>query len=351
MIVHARAPLRIGLAGGGTDVSPYCDMYGGCVLNATIDRHAYAILTPLAEKKVIFKTHDRSGFLELPLAFPLEKDGKFDLHIAVYNAIIGAYNDGVPLPLELKTFCQVPAGSGLGSSSTLVVAMIKAFVEYLNLPLDDYDIARLAFHVERVDCRLQGGRQDQFSATFGGINFMEFYAQDKVIVNPLRIKNWILCEMEASLLLFFSGVSRASANVIASQSERVAQKEKDALEATHALKQEAISMKECLLRGDFEGIVTTMRRGWENKKRTSPLISTSHLESIYATAMENGALAGRISGAGGGGFMLFFVPVERRLDVARALSKFDGQASGCHFTKSGAQAWKIFSQSGSSPRP
>jgi D-glycero-alpha-D-manno-heptose-7-phosphate kinase len=219
--------------------------------------------------------------------------------------------------------------------------MIRAFVELLNLPMDDYAIAHLAYKIERIDCGLQGGRQDQYSATFGGFNFMEFYADERAIINPLRIKNWILCELEASLVLFFTGVSRESARIIADQSGNVKAGAADALEAMHGIKREALVMKECLLRGDFAGLVDSMRLGWENKKRSAKTVSNPHIDEIYEVALKAGALAGKVSGAGGGGFMLFFVPTERRMDVIRALNRFNGLVSNCHFTKHGTQAWRL----------
>jgi D-glycero-alpha-D-manno-heptose-7-phosphate kinase len=219
--------------------------------------------------------------------------------------------------------------------------MIRAFVELLNLPLDDYEIAHLAFRIERVDCELQGGRQDQYSATFGGFNFMEFYADDRAVVNQLRIKHWIICELEASLILFFTGISRESAKIIAEQSDNIQAGAVSALEAMHGMKHEAIIMKECLLRGDFAGLVESMRMGWENKKRSAKTVSNAHINEIYDAAIIAGAQAGKVSGAGGGGFMLFFAPSEQRMNVIRALNRFDGQVSNCHFTKSGAQAWRI----------
>lgn len=341
MLVRARAPLRLGLAGGGTDVSPYCDTHGGYVLNGTIDRYAYAVLRPLEESAVRFVATDQQGQVICPQEPVLPLDGKLNLHKAVYNHMVQHFNHGRPLALELSTFCDAPVGSGLGSSSTLVVAMIKAFVELLNLPLDDYAIAHLAYKIERVDCGLQGGRQDQYSATFGGFNFMEFYADERAVINPLRIKNWIICELESSLVLYFTGVSRESAHIIADQSSNVKSGATDALEAMHGIKREALAMKECLLRGDFEGLVESMRLGWENKKRSAKTVSNPHIDAIYDAAMQAGALAGKVSGAGGGGFMWFFVPTEKRMDVIRTLNGFGGQVSNCHFTKHGTQAWRI----------
>lgn len=340
MLVRARAPLRLGLAGGGTDVSPYCDVHGGYVLNATIDRYAYAVIRTLDEPVVKFVATDQEAETTEKAAPAFALDGRLNLHKAVYNEMILSHNGGKAIPLELSTFCDAPAGSGLGSSSTLVVVMIRAFAELLNLPLDDYAVAALAFKIERVDCALQGGRQDQYSATFGGFNFMEFYADNRAVVNPLRIKNWIICELEASLLLFYTGVSRESAKIIADQSSVLASSS-SALEAMHGIKQEALAMKECLLKGDFDGIVQSMRQGWENKKRSARTVSNPHIDAIYDAAIAAGAAAGKVSGAGGGGFMMFFVPPEKRMDVVRALGAFQGQISNCHFTEHGTQAWRI----------
>ena len=340
MLVRARAPLRLGLAGGGTDVSPYCDVHGGFVLNATIDRYAYAVIQTLDEPMVRFVATDQKAEATEKAAAAFALDGRLNLHKAVYNEMVRTYNGGKAIPLVLSTFCDAPAGSGLGSSSTLVVVMIRAFAELLNLPLDDYAVAALAFKIERVDCALQGGRQDQYSATFGGFNFMEFYADNRAVVNPLRIKNWIVCELEASLLLFYTGVSRESAKIIADQSSVLASSS-TALDAMHGIKQEALTMKECLLKGDFDGIVQSMRQGWENKKRSARTVSNAHIDGIYDAAIAAGAAAGKVSGAGGGGFMMFFVPPEKRMDVVRALSDFEGQISNCHFTEHGTQAWRL----------
>lgn len=341
MKIKARAPLRLGLAGGGTDVSPYCDKYGGYVLNATIDRYAYATIVLNEEALIKFSATDVNIYDCQQLHIPLKLNGQLNLHKAVYNYMITNYNSGIPISLELSTFCDAPVGSGLGSSSTLVVAMIRAFDELLNLALNDYSIAEIAFQIERNECGLKGGRQDQYSAAFGGFNFIEFGGRDKNIVNTLRIKNWIVCEMESSIVLYFTGVSRESARIIADQSSNVKTGDVDAIHAMHGIKSEALVMKECLLRGDFSGLVDSIRLGWENKKRSAKTVSNPHIDAIYDAAIQSGALAGKVSGAGGGGFMWFFVPTEKRMDVIRTLNTFGGQVSNCHFTKHGTQAWKL----------
>ena len=341
MIIRARAPLRLGLAGGGTDVAPYCDVHGGLVLNATIDRYAYAVIKPSDDGCVHLEATDQNIRVSHPIDRPLEPGGELALHSAVYSEMMQEFNGGTQIALELSTFCDAPVGSGLGSSSTLVVVMIRAFAELLNLTLDDYAIARLAFRIERVRCGLKGGRQDQYSATFGGFNFMEFYRDDKAIINPLRIKSWIICELEASLLLFYTGISRESGNIIEDQSNNVTAGVVDAVEAMHGIKQEALVMRECLLRADFGGMVDSMRLGWMNKKRSATTVSNARIDEIYEVGIKSGASAGKVSGAGGGGFMMFFVSPEKRMNVVRALSVFGGQASNCHFTKYGSQAWKV----------
>ncbi len=340
-LVRSRAPLRLGLAGGGTDVSPFCDQHGGYVLNATIDRYAYTCLRTLGKhSSAKFTASDQKTSEHFMPSDDLQVEGELHLHRAVYCRMMDEFNGGKKLPVDMSTYCDAPPGSGLGSSSTLVVSMVKAFVELMNLPLDDYDIARLAFQIEREDCGLKGGRQDQYSATFGGINFMEFSAEDKTIVNPLRIKNWIVCELEASLILYFTGVSRESAKIIADQSQNISGGVKSSLEAMHAIKREALIMKESLLKGDFDEFVKSMTRGWTAKKQSAKTVSNSEIDKVYDAAIGAGALAGKVSGAGGGGFMLIFAPNEKRMDVVRALDKFDGQVSNCHFTQQGCQAWR-----------
>jgi D-glycero-alpha-D-manno-heptose-7-phosphate kinase len=299
------------------------------------------VLQPLEENIVQFVASDLQEELSLAPETYYPLDGSLNLHKAVYNHFINTFNGGTPLPLKLNTFCDAPAGSGLGSSSTLVVAMIKAFSEFFNAGLDEYAIAHLAYKIERVDCSLQGGRQDQYSATFGGFNFMEFFEKDRTLVNPLRIRTDVVNELEACLVLYFTGISRESAKIIADQSDNVKKGQFNATEAMHGLKQEALWMKECLLRNDFVGFVESMRSGWEAKKKSAKTVSNPRIDEVFDAALEAGALAGKVSGAGGGGFMLFFVPVEHRMAVIRRLQAFQGQVSNCHFTKTGAQAWKI----------
>lgn len=338
-IIRARAPLRLGLAGGGTDVSPYSDEFGGLVLNVTIDRYAYATIVRRYDDHVELIAADNDNRWCGKMSRKLERVSGVDLHVGVYNRIIKDFNKNKPLSLTIITHSEAPPGSGLGSSSTMVVALVQAFCELLSLPLGEYEIAQLAYQIERNDLGLTGGKQDQYAATFGGLNFMEFY-KDRVIVNPLRIKAHIKAELESSLVLFYTGVSRESAKLVDEQTTNVKTGDVKYLEPLHAIKAEAQSMKEAILKADFDAFAASMQIGWESKKKMATSITNPMIEEVYNAAMAAGAKAGKVSGAGGGGFIMFFVDPAQRPYVMRALSKFNGQVSTCNFTDTGTQSWR-----------
>lgn len=338
MIIRSRAPLRLGLAGGGTDVSPYSDLYGGNILNATINQYAYATIRPRTDKKILVRSFDQGLCCEYASEERLPMDGVLDLLKGVYNRITKDYNTG-PLSFELNTYVEAPAGSGLGTSSTLVVAVVGAFCEWLKLPLGDYDIAHLSYEIERIDMALSGGKQDQYAATFGGFNFMEFYKEDRVIVNPLRINPRISAELEMNFVLYYTGNSRSSARIIDDQVKNVKQHASASIEAMHKLKQQANLMKNALVRGELEKIGKILNFGWENKKRMTSAISNKRIDDIYETVLNAGATGGKISGAGGGGFMFFFCPENTRFSVIEALRPFGGEVRNFQFIDTGLTTW------------
>jgi len=340
MIIRSKAPLRLGLAGGGTDVSPYSDLYGGSILNATVSLYASATIEPSDDEKIILDARDLGEYQELESSEELVIDGQLDLLKGVYNRVIKDYNLE-PLSFKLTTYVDAPKGSGMGTSSTITVAILGAFVEWLNLPLGEYDIAHLAYQIERVDLAMAGGKQDQYAATFGGVNFMEFYADNKVIVNPLRIRRTYLSELEFNLLLFYTGTSRLSAKIIEKQADSFSNKKNDSLEAAHKVKQQAIMMKEALLTGQLDNIGEILDFGWQNKKKMAPGISNEIIDEIYSTARKAGATGGKISGAGGGGFMTLYCPKNTRYDVMDALEKFGGAFKRYTFTEQGVSTWKL----------
>jgi D-glycero-alpha-D-manno-heptose-7-phosphate kinase len=339
MIIKSKAPLRLGLAGGGTDVSPYSDMFGGAILNATISSYAYATLEPLDNGKIEFAAGHSQELRVFDSAAELPVNNRgYELQCGVYNHIVKHYAKK-PLSFRLTTWIDAPQGSGLGTSSTLVVAILGAFVEWLKLPLGKYDIAHTAFEIERIELKMAGGKQDQYAATFGGVNYLEFLAGDKVIVNPLSIKENVLNELESNLVLYFTETNRESATIISHQVENVKNNNTEALEAMHRLKEQAQMMKECLMRGEVNRIGEILNMGWVNKKKMATQISNPMLDEIYETALKNGASGGKISGAGGGGFMFFYCPGTSRLKVAQSLAQFGGRVKSFTFAQQGLTTW------------
>ncbi len=337
--VRARAPLRLGLAGGGTDLSPFCDQHGGAVLNATIDRFAYAHVYPNDKACVVFRASDVNEEETFAPDADLPIRQGLSLHKAVYARIMKEHLGGVGIPLTLSTTVDVPAGSGLGASSALVVALIAAFRSALQLPLGEYDVARLAFEIERVDLGLAGGRQDQYAAAFGGLNYIEFLPQERVIVNPLRIRRDVLNEFESSLVIAFTGQSRRSDAIIKEQVSGLASLNSETLANMHALKRDATEMKVALLSGDIRRVAEILGHSWTAKKRTAPGVSNASVEDMHAVAMNAGAWAGKVSGAGGGGFLMLMTDPENRYRLISALNAAGGQASAVKLTFDGAEGW------------
>lgn len=340
MRIRSKAPLRLGLAGGGTDVSPFSDIYGGAILNATINMYAYTTLEPTEEGKIVFEnpinpelseTFDSQNFL-LP-------EGYFVLHKGVYNRIVRQFTHK-PLSFKISSFVDAPAGSGLGTSSTLVVSILGAFVEWLKLPLGEYDIARLAYEIEREDLNMSGGKQDQYAATFGGFNYMEFKG-DNVVVNPLRIRQRYMDELAHNLVLYYTATSRVSAKIIDDQRKNVAGKKQKSIDAMLKLKEQAQQMKEILLKGDIDSIGRILDFGWQYKKQMADSISNELIDNVYDAAMAAGASGGKISGAGGGGFMFFYCPSTTRYRVIDALAAFGGKAKRYEFVNEGLKTWTM----------
>jgi D-glycero-alpha-D-manno-heptose-7-phosphate kinase len=202
-------------------------------------------------------------------------------------------------------------------------------------------MAHLAYQIERIDLGLSGGKQDQYAATFGGFNFIEFYKDDRVIVNPLRMKQWIVDELEVSMVLFYTGASRSSDKIIREQQHNTSSGKKVPVEATHRIKKNSYIMKDYLLKGDIIKFAKALGKEWENKKKMAASITNNNIEKIYEAAMKSGAYGGKVSGAGGGGFMFFTIDPAKRLDLVHTLEKFNGKVLNFHFSENGCHSWKI----------
>ena len=340
MIVRARAPLRLGLAGGGTDVSPYADLYGGAILNSTISLNVYASLIPTTDGKIRFNSIDLGKSQTFDALSELPTDHPLGLFAGTYNRVVKDFCEGEAFSFEMTTYVDVPKGSGLGTSSTICVAILGAFVEYLQLGLGEYDIAHLAYEIERKDLMMAGGRQDQYAATFGGVNYMEFGKDESVIVNPLRIKSEYLSELEHNLLLYYTGRTRVSSQIIERQRKAFNDSHSSSIEAAHHLKEQSIEMKKALLTGKIDEIGNILHQGWVEKKKMAKGISNQEIEDIYQAARNAGASGGKISGAGGGGYMMIYCPETSRYRVMEALKNFNGYFQSYKFEKIGMTSWK-----------
>jgi len=339
-VVRARAPLRLGLAGGGTDLLSYSSQHGGAVLNVTIDRYAFASIRARDDGQVYFEACDldREETHQAAATLPASQ---LLLHRGVYERMVRDFNGNQPLAISVTTAVDAPMGSGLGSSSALVVALIEAYRTYLDLPLARYDVAHLAYDIERVDLGLAGGRQDQYSAAFGGINFLEFLRDGEVIVNPLRFSEGVVNELESSLVVAFSGQSRASDSIIRQQTDGLTAHSAEVMEAMHQLRQDAIDMKRAILMGDIPAVADLLERSWIAKKRTAPGVSNPVIEKLEVLARAAGAIGAKVSGAGGGGFMMFVVPTERRYRLISALNEQGAMTYPVKFTERGAESWTL----------
>jgi D-glycero-alpha-D-manno-heptose-7-phosphate kinase len=342
MKVRSKAPLRLGLAGGGTDISPYSDEFGGCVLNATINMYAHAFIDDdIAAGTAIFEAKDLGIIEEIDTAQSISIDGKLRLHRAVYKRIMNDYNSGIYLPLKITTWSDVPAGSGLGSSSAVVVSIIEGLRQLLALPLGEYDVAQLAYDIERKDCELAGGKQDQYASAFGGFNFIEFFSDDRVVVNPLRIRKYIINELEASLVLYFTGASRDSANIIEDQVASLKADRETSLEAMHQVKRFAYKLKEHLFKANIDAMAAEFGESWKAKKDTSASVSNPMIDEIEDALMKAGAKSMKVSGAGGGGFIMIFIDPQKRPDIELCLKSFPGEVRKFQFTEGGSYSWTV----------
>ena len=340
--LRCKAPLRLSFAGGGTDVSPYPEERGGAVLNCTVNKYAYATLVP---------KNGRGGTTVHSLDYNLSVDyqksadliytGELDLVTAALRTL--EKDPGVAGRLgglEIFLHSDAPVGSGLGGSSTLAVALTGVLQRYLGMPWTSYELAELAYRIEREELGKMGGRQDQYAATFGGFNFMEF-GKNGTVVNPLKISRETLNELEYRLLLCYTGTGHYSDDIIKNQQGNYRGRRKDTVEALDATKDLAIEMKNNLLRGNIDEMGRLLHQGWELKKKFTEGISNPLIDSLYARAREAGALGGKLTGAGGGGYLLLFADFSRRNKIAEVVEKAGGHVVDFSFEMNGVQSWQV----------
>lgn len=336
MIIRAKAPLRISFAGGGTDVPPFPEREGGLVLNATISRYAYGTLTPRSDDAIQIESHDFGMSALFGVNEPMVFDGKLDLAKAAIRRFAGRDTRGFDLMLH----SNAPPGSGLGSSSTMMVTVIGLLMGHRNLPLTDYEVAQLAYTLEREDLGITGGLQDQYAATFGGFNFLELYG-DRVVVNPLRISPDVILELEFNLLLCYTGKTRDGALVIDDQVSRFTEGNAETVSALKTQKELAVEMKNALLQRRLDDFGALLDRAWHAKKQQSDRISNPRIDEFYEEARKAGTLGAKVTGAGGGGYMLFYCEAGKKHRVAERLIELGGEVQEFAFEPEGLRTWRV----------
>lgn len=333
--IRAKAPLRLSFAGGGTDVAPFPAREGGRVLNATIDRYAYGSLRERADAQISIESLD----LGVALHYGEDEDVRIDGQLDLVKAAIRRLGNGRPARgFDLVLSTSAPPGSGLGSSSSLMVCLVGVLSRFFGHPMDAYETASLAWRIEREDLGLAGGMQDQYASAFGGFSFMEFEAE-RTIVNPLRVPEDIVDELEASLLLCFTGATRVGGNVIDDQTSRYVAGEAGTADGLRAQKVLALEMKDALLRGRLVRFGELLDAAWHAKRGMSPLIPNRFIDDAYRVAKEAGAIGGKVTGAGGGGYMLFFAPFDKRHKVSNALAGIGADVADFAFDHRGMRTW------------
>jgi D-glycero-alpha-D-manno-heptose-7-phosphate kinase len=335
-IIRAKAPLRISFAGGTTDMPSYYMEHAGAVLCSTINRYAFATLCPREDDQIQIKSLDFDLTVKYRIDTEPIYDGTLDLaKVAIRR--INPENNHRGFDLDLQS--DAPAGSGLGGSASLTIAIIGALAELGGKRLDKYEVAELAYAIERQDLGIAGGKQDQYTTAFGGFNLIEF-SKERVVVNPLRIDGGTLNDLEHHLMLCYTGNTRFSAGLIERQEEYFREQRPDTVEGLHALRRLAYDMKDALLTGRLRDFAELLDCAWANKRRVNPDVTDEHIDQMYRTAHRSGAIGGKLLGAGGGGYLLLFCEVSKRRCVREKLEKLGGQFTDFSFVEGGLQAWR-----------
>lgn len=332
-MILTKSPYRIAFAGGGTDIPEYSNVHEGEVINATIDLGCFCFIE--ISNQVKFSS------IDLGIDESMETENpKLSLHRATYEKMMSLFNDGKKINLNLTTYSEVPAGSGVGASSSMVVSMVHCISKFLNVFLTSHEVAEIAFEIERIDCGLSGGKQDQYSAAFGGFNHIFFKKNNQVNVSPMQLSESDILKLESSMILYYTGKSRYSDKIINAQKKSLKRNNKNTIEALHSIKSLVKEMKYALNSCNLEQINSVFLRSWESKKKTSELISSDQLNQLIDKILLCGANSVKISGAGGGGFMVIMHDPFYRKKICDFLGTQEGQVFKLKFAKNGVISWK-----------
>lgn len=340
-VLRSRAPLRISFAGGGTDVSPFPETEGGAVLSSTLNSYAFATLRPRPDRQITVQSLDFADSIHFNIDEPVVYDGRLDLPkaaIARVRELSHTHSSAGGFDLFIHT--NAPPGSGLGSSSAVMVSVIGLVAAHLGVDLTPHEIADLAYRLERHDLGVPGGYQDQYAAAFGGFNFMEF-TKDEVTVYPLRVSSSTVHELEHNMLLAYTGHTRVSHHIIEDQRTRYESGNEDAVAGLRAQKELAHAMKSALLRGEVRAFGSLLGDAWAEKQRMSTRITTPLIDEAVAVATSSGALGAKVTGAGGGGHMIFVCEFEKKHVVAEELVRLGMSVSEFTFSREGVTTWRV----------
>jgi D-glycero-alpha-D-manno-heptose-7-phosphate kinase len=335
MIVRSKSPFRISFGGGGTDMDPYCREHGGCVISTAIDRHAFVTLEPRDDKK--FRISSLNYNEELVFK---KGDKDYTTNFEIFKGIVNVLEieDG----FNITTYSEIPAGSGMGGSSSLSVTLIGAFDAYYNFGLSEYEIAQKAYDIERIELEQKGGYQDQFAAAYGGFNFIKF--TNSVEVTPIRTSEEMINELQYRLILCYIGGSHFSSDIQVEVLRGYEIKKKSYMEVMQDLKDVALTMKDIIESNDI-GLLNEfgelLHKGWLAKKSLSSKISNKEVEHFYLTSRKFGVLGGKLLGAGGGGHLLLFSEPNKKHRIIQELEKIGGKIVNFHFNPKGLEVWEV----------
>jgi len=343
MIIRSRSPVRISFGGGGTDVPPYSDEKGGCVVSAAINKYSYATLEPRNDQEI----HIESWNFLKKLKFGSIDEIQYNNELDLLKAAIKRLN-ATRMGLNIFLRSDVPPKSGLGSSAAAFAALIGLFNHLKTEKMTLYEIAELAHKIEREELKIAGGKQDQYATVFGGLNFIEF-DKDWVRVIPLKMRKEHILELEKHLVLAYVGErpegdvvrNYVTGDIITDQVKSMVEKKETVMEALDKTKEIALEMKKALLIGDFTRFGELLHEAWEMKKKFSPMITNKYINDLYELARKHGAMGGKLTGAGGGGFMLFFCEPNTEQIVAHELEKAGAKPVNFVFDFDGLQTWEV----------
>jgi D-glycero-alpha-D-manno-heptose-7-phosphate kinase len=335
MLIRARAPLRISFCGGGTDIPPYCDEQGGVVLSATINKYATATVVS-GGRSFVVRSLDYDQSITYGVDDPFVYDGQLDLAKGVIDHF--RREEQLSQGLSVTLHNDAPPGSGIGSSSAITVALVAALAELCRLPMDPYQIADLAYRIERLEVGIKGGKQDQYATTFGGFNTIEFRQGGSVVVVPLDLRPETSQDLLDSMVFTYAGDGHFSDHIIEAQIRNYETRSPASLQALDRLKALTHEMRDALLAGDIRRFGALLHRAWESKQQLAKGITNPRIDQLYGAAIAAGALGGKLTGAGGGGFMVFICGRERRAAVQAALRAAGCQLVGLRFVAPGVSA-------------